>query len=226
MILKMITNLFNIFDPATGINYSYNWRRALIVFIVIPYTLWVQPSRYSAAWISIINYLIKEFKILINFSFSNLIMPVSLFIIILSNNFIGLFPYVFTTTRHLRVCLALSITTWIRIILFRITNYFNALCAHLTPQGTPLILMPFMVIIESISLIIRPVTLAVRLTANIIAGHLLITLLGSTGISINSIIRLLVLITTQIILLVLEISVSVIQAYVFSILITLYRREV
>lgn len=226
MILKMITNLFNIFDPATGINYSYNWRRALIVFIIMPYTLWIRPSRYSIAWISIISYLIKEFKILIKFSFSNLIIPTSLFIIILSNNFIGLFPYVFTTSRHLRVCLTLSLTVWRGIIIFRITNYFNDLCAHLTPQGTPLILIPFMVIIESIRLVIRPITLAVRLTANIIAGHLLLRLLGSTGVYINSIISLLALVITQILLFILEISVSVIQAYVFSVLITLYRREV
>lgn len=221
----MIINLFNIFDPATGINYSYNWRRALIVFIIIPYSFWPHSSRYSITWALIINFLVKEFKILINFSYSNLIVPMSLFIIILSNNLIGLFPYVFTTTRHLRVCLVLSITLWIGIIIFRITNYFNDLCAHLTPQGTPNILIPFIVVIESIRLIIRPLTLAIRLTANIIAGHLLLTLLGSLGTSLT-LIGLLPLITTQFILFALEISVSVIQAYVFSVLITLYRREV
>lgn len=226
MILKMITNLFNIFDPATGINYSYNWRRALIIFIIIPYSFWTHSSRYSIAWALIINYLTKEFKILINFSYLNLIIPISLFVIILSNNLMGLFPYVFTITRHLRVCLALSITLWIRIIIFRITNYFNDLCTHLTPQGTPFILIPFIVIIESIRLVIRPITLAIRLTANMIAGHLLLTLLGSLGTSRVSIITLLTLVTAQIILFTLEISVSVIQAYVFSVLITLYRREI
>lgn len=222
----MIINLFNTFDPATGINYSYNWGRALIVFIIMPFSFWAHSSRYFIAWALIINYLTKEFKILINFSYSNLIIPMSLFIIILSNNLIGLFPYVFTITRHLRVCLTLSITLWTGIIIFRITNYFNDLCAHLTPQGTPPVLIPFIVIIESIRLIIRPVTLAIRLTANMIAGHLLLVLLGSLGTYIASIISFLALIITQIILFALEISVSVIQAYVFSVLITLYRREV
>jgi len=74
-----------------------------------------------------------------------------------------------------RVLLSLSI--WIGIILYRIINYFNDLCSHLT-QGTPLILIPFIVIIETIRLIIRPITLAIRLTANINAGHLLISLIG------------------------------------------------
>jgi F-type H+-transporting ATPase subunit a len=63
------------------------------------------------------------------------------------------------------------------IIIYAIINYFNDTCSHLTPQGTPLILIPFMVLIESIRLIIRPITLAIRLTANIIAGHLLISFL-------------------------------------------------
>jgi len=95
---------------------------------------------------------------------------------------------------------------------------------HLTPSGTPFILISFIVIIESIRLFIRPFTLAIRLTANIIAGHLLLTLLGSSGINIHSSI-IFILILTQILLSTLEISVSIIQAYVFSILSTLYRRE-
>ncbi|WP_414887680.1 F0F1 ATP synthase subunit A, partial [Sphingomonas sp. Leaf339] len=57
--------------------------------------------------------------------------------------------------------------------------------AHLVPQGTPPVLIPFIVCIETIRNIIRPLTLAVRLSANIIAGHLLLTLLGNTGPFIN-----------------------------------------
>jgi len=85
--------------------------------------------------------------------------------------------------------------------------------------------MPFIVIIESISLIIRPLTLSIRLTANIIAGHLLLTLLGSSGLNISNSLMLFLLIFTQILLYFLEIAVSIIQAYVFSILSTLYSRE-
>jgi F-type H+-transporting ATPase subunit a len=93
------------------------------------------------------------------------------------------------------------------------------------PQGTPGVLMPFMVCIESISNIIRPGTLAVRLSANIIAGHLLITLMGNTGPGImNIIVGLLVL--GQLCLLVLESAVSIIQGYVFAVLRTLYSSEV
>lgn len=85
--------------------------------------------------------------------------------------------------------------------------------------------MPFIVCIERIRNIIRPGTLAIRLSANIIAGHLLLTLLGSTGPSL-SLTLLNLLIFAQIILLILESAVSIIQSYVFTVLRTLYSREV
>ncbi|VEN43254.1 unnamed protein product, partial [Callosobruchus maculatus] len=96
---------------------------------------------------------------------------------------------------------------------------------HLVPQGTPNLLIPFIVIIESISNIIRSGTLSIRLSANIIAGHLLITLLGRTG-PFLSLFIINILIITQILLLVLETAVSIIQSYVFVVLGTLYSREV
>jgi len=80
------------------------------------------------------------------------------------------------------------------------------------------------VIIETIRNTIRPGTLAVRLSANIIAGHLLLTLLGNQTANANSL-PLLILLITQITLLVLEVAVSIIQAYVFIVLATLYLRE-
>lgn len=226
MKLKMITNLFSIFDPSSRLNLSLNWLRIFIIIFLFPYQFWLIPSRYLFTWNIILNFLFKEFKILINYSFSNLIIFISLFILIIINNFLGLFPYIFTSSRHLRFCLSLSLTIWISIILFRILNYINDFISHLTPQGTPYILIPFIVIIESIRLIIRPFTLAIRLTANIIAGHLLLSLLGSSGQFINNFLILIIILISQLLLLILELSVSIIQAYVFSILSTLYSREI
>jgi F-type H+-transporting ATPase subunit a len=97
--------------------------------------------------------------------------------------------------------------------------------AHLVPPGTPGVLIPFIVLIETVSNVIRPGTLAVRLAANMIAGHLLLVLLGNQGPSITfSLLR--VLLVTQILLLTLERAVAVIQSYVFAVLATLYSREV
>jgi len=97
--------------------------------------------------------------------------------------------------------------------------------AHLVPLGTPNALIPFMVLIETTSNVIRPGTLAVRLAANMIAGHLLLVLLGNQGVSLTGFI-LGLLVTAQILLLTLERAVAVIQSYVFAVLTTLYSREV
>nr|YP_010034079.1 ATP synthase F0 subunit 6 [Lasius spathepus]QOW83458.1 ATP synthase F0 subunit 6 [Lasius spathepus] len=222
----MMMNLFSIFDPSSSLNFSLNWLSMFIIIFLFPYQFWLIPSRYITAWNIILNFLLKEFKILINNSFANLIIFISLFMLIIINNFLGLFPYIFTSSSHLSFCLSLSLTMWISMMLFSILNYFNDFMSHLTPQGTPYILMPFMVIIESISLIIRPFTLAIRLTANMIAGHLLLSLLGSSGQFINNFLILMIMLISQLLLLILEISVSIIQAYVFSILSTLYSSEI
>nr|ALN11731.1 ATP synthase F0 subunit 6 [Linepithema humile] len=195
-------------------------------FLMFPYQFWLIPSRYVMFWNLMINFIYKEFKVLINFSFSNIIIFMSLFMFILINNFMGLFPYIFTASSHMSFCMSMSLTLWLSMIIYSLMNYLNDFLAHLTPHGTPTILMPFMVLIESISLMIRPLTLAIRLTANMIAGHLLLCLLGSTGLSINNSFMLMMLILTQLLLYTLEISVSIIQSYVFSILTTLYSSEV
>lgn len=221
----MIINIFSIFDPSTSIIISLNWIRVNIILLLLPIQFWLIPSRFLILWTIIINYIFIEFKILIRYSFSNLIIFIRLISLIFFNNFLGLFPYIFTSSRHIRFCISLSLSLWLGIILYRIINYLNNLLTHLTPQGTPALLIPFIVIIESIRLIIRPITLSIRLTANIIAGHLLLSLLGSSGQLISRIILINIILFSQTLLFILEISVSIIQAYVFSILSTLYRRD-
>jgi F-type H+-transporting ATPase subunit a len=100
----------------------------------------------------------------------------------------------------------------------------QALLVHLIPQGTPSVLMPFIVVIESISNIIRPGTLAVRLRANIIAGHLLLSLLRSS-FRFSPLIAMPILVIAEIALIRLECAVAFIQSYVFRVLLTLYVAE-
>nr|AAR99186.1 ATP synthase F0 subunit 6 [Camponotus sayi] len=222
----MMMNLFSIFDPSTSMNLSMNWLSMGLIMFIFPFQFWLIPSRFTMLWNIIIKFLLKEFKIIIKYSLINLIIFINLFFFILINNILGLFPYIFTASSHLSFCLSLSLSMWISMILFNILFFFNDFFSHLTPQGTPFILMPFMVLIESISLMIRPLTLAIRLTANMIAGHLLLTLLGSSGLLINNLIIMIIMLLSQITLLILEICVSFIQAYVFSILTTLYCSEI
>ena len=169
----------------------------------------------------------KEFKTLLGPNSQNgcSFIFISLFSLILFNNFLGLFPYIFTRTSHLTITLTLALPLWISFIIYGWVNHTQHIFAHLVPQGTPAVLMPFIVCIETIRNVIRPGTLAVRLTANIIAGHLLLTLIGNTGNSLSLII-INFLIIGQIALLMLEFAVSIIQSYVFAVLSTLYSREV
>nr|ASL05710.1 ATP synthase F0 subunit 6 [Monochamus sartor urussovii]UZT27196.1 ATP synthase F0 subunit 6 [Monochamus sartor urussovii]WDE75823.1 ATP synthase F0 subunit 6 [Monochamus sartor urussovii] len=223
----MMTNLFSSFDPSTNFNLSLNWLSTLIGLTIIPLSFWLIPSRLNIIWVKIIMNLHSEFKILIGFNKTkgSTLIFISLFSLILFNNFLGLFPYIFTSTSHMTLTLTLALPLWLSFMIYGWINNTIHMFAHLVPQGTPPILMPFMVCIETISNIIRPGTLAVRLSANMIAGHLLMTLLGNTGPMLN-LMMINFLIMTQILLLVLESAVSIIQSYVFAILSTLYSSEV
>lgn len=225
----MIRNLFSVFDPSTTlINISLNWLRTGLLFFIIPMIFWLVPSRIMIIWNIVSVVLYKEFKILLGvnkLTIGGTLLFISLFFFILFNNFIGLFSYVFTSSSHLVMNLRLALPLWIRFMIFGWFNYRIYIFAHLVPQGTPSLLIPFIVCIETIRNLIRPGTLAIRLTANIIAGHLLITLLGNIGSGLRTIlIRGLLFI--QILLLSLELAVAIIQSYVFAVLRTLYAKEV
>nr|AND96156.1 ATP synthase F0 subunit 6 [Euoniticellus fulvus] len=223
----MMMNLFSSFDPGTYMGTSLNWMSTFLGFFFLPMMYWLIPSRYSYLWNKIIFILHNEFKILLgnpSIKGSTLIF-ISMFSMIVYNNFLGLFPYIFTSSSHLVLTLSLALPMWLSFMIYGWINHTMHMFTHLVPQGTPPVLMPFMVCIETISNIIRPGTLAVRLAANMIAGHLLLTLLGNTGSMLN-LMLINLLIMTQFLLLLLESAVSVIQSYVFAVLTTLYSSEV
>lgn len=222
----MIANLFSIFDPATSFHIPLNWLACFLGILIIPWPYWLQPNRNFKLIETVANQLHNEFKTLVGPSAAkgHTLLFIALLIFIMFNNLIGLAPYVFTATSHLAITLSLAMPLWISFIIYGWFAHTQHILAHLVPLGTPPILMPFMVLIETTSNIIRPGTLAVRLAANIIAGHLLLVLLGNQGPSLSS--RVLsLLIITQILLLTLETAVAVIQSYVFAVLATLYSSE-
>jgi ATP synthase subunit 6 len=97
----------------------------------------------------------------------------------------------------------------------------NFFLSHLVPRGTPYPLMPFIVLIEIIRTVIRPITLSVRLAANIVAGHLLIVLIRRPIYSVSIIFMALTL-AGLLLLVLLELAVAFIQSYVFRTLLSLY----
>nr|ALJ93755.1 ATP synthase FO subunit 6 [Megaspilidae sp. SJW-2015]AZL93337.1 ATP synthase F0 subunit 6 [Megaspilidae sp. ZJUH_2016022] len=185
----MAPNLFSIFDPSSSLHFSLNWMSLVFMVLFIPQSLWLIPSRQNSPLSILTMKLFNEFKIILNNTLvKSVSMFTAIFTFILMNNFISLFPYIFTSTAHLSISLAMSLPMWLSFMFFGWLNNTNNMFNHLVPQGTPSILMPFMVVIESISNLIRPLTLAVRLSANMIAGHLLLTLLSSTATKVYFII--------------------------------------
>ena len=222
----MISSLFSRFDPSSSIVFTSNWFSLIIISSFIPITFWFLPNFNYLIFKKIKFLLFQEIKILTNLDLFKgaPIIFFSLFIFILLNNFMGLFPFIFTATSHIITTFTLALPLWLSFMLIGWINFTNSIFSHLVPQGTPSALISFIVIIETISNIIRPGTLAVRLSANIIAGHLLLTLLGNLTASSSQFI-LFSLIIAQITLLILESAVAIIQAYVFIVLTSLYLNE-
>nr|ALB38168.1 ATP synthase F0 subunit 6 [Haringtonhippus francisci]ALB38207.1 ATP synthase F0 subunit 6 [Haringtonhippus francisci]ALB38259.1 ATP synthase F0 subunit 6 [Haringtonhippus francisci]ALB38363.1 ATP synthase F0 subunit 6 [Haringtonhippus francisci]ATY38641.1 ATP synthase F0 subunit 6 [Haringtonhippus francisci] len=155
------------------------------------------------------------------------LMLMSLILFIGSTNLLGLLPHSFTPTTQLSMNLGMAIPLWAGTVFMGFRYKTKAALAHFLPQGTPIFLIPMLVIIETISLFIQPVALAVRLTANITAGHLLIHLIGGATLALMNISPSTALITFIILILltILEFAVAMIQAYVFTLLVSLYLHD-
>nr|YP_009488383.1 ATP synthase F0 subunit 6 [Trachypeplus jacobsoni]AWD31642.1 ATP synthase F0 subunit 6 [Trachypeplus jacobsoni] len=206
----------------TSLKMSMNWLSITIFLIMMPMKFWIKNSRIQMLNMMIVNILSKELKTTLNNKSKEvIIIMISMFMLILINNLMGLLPYIFTATSHMSTNMSLALPMWLSIMLFSWTNKTKMMLVHLTPLGTPEVLMPFMVMIEMISSIIRPISLSVRLTANMITGHLLMTLL-ETSMQMKN----LPIFMVQMFLMMFETAVAFIQSYVFMMLMTLYISEV
>nr|APX54890.1 ATP synthase FO subunit 6 [Halichondria sp. XMU02_001_078] len=149
----------------------------------------------------------------------------SLFLFLAMLNILGLFPYVFTPTAHLVMTFGLSLSIIIAVTISGFVSFKLNFLSILMPGGVPLVLAPVLVLIETLSFMIRAISLGVRLAANISAGHLLFAIISSfafsmmvNGLMVLSLIPILILVFITL----LEIMVAVIQAYVFCLLTTIY----
>nr|UFA46208.1 ATP synthase F0 subunit 6 [Horornis parens] len=151
----------------------------------------------------------------------------SLMIFLLLINLLGLLPYTFTPTTQLSMNLALAFPLWLATLLTGLRNQPSISLGHLLPEGTPTPLIPALILIETTSLLIRPLALGVRLTANLTAGHLLIQLISTATVALFSTMPAISLLTLLVLFLltILEVAVAMIQAYVFVLLLSLYLQE-
>nr|YP_001054807.1 ATP synthase F0 subunit 6 [Ditrema temminckii]BAF46836.1 ATPase subunit 6 [Ditrema temminckii] len=151
----------------------------------------------------------------------------SLMLFLITLNMLGLLPYTFTPTTQLSLNMAFAVPLWLATVIIGMRNQPTHALGHLLPEGTPTLLIPVLIIIETISLFIRPLALGVRLTANLTAGHLLIQLIATAAFVLAPIMPTIAILTATVLFLLtlLEVAVAMIQAYVFVLLLSLYLQE-
>ncbi|YP_009160669.1 ATP synthase F0 subunit 6 (mitochondrion) [Clarias gariepinus] len=225
----MALNLFDQFMSPTHFGIPL-----IAIALTLPWILVPSPTnRYQTnRLISLQNWFIKTFT-------QQLLTPLnkgghkwaliltSLMIFILTLNILGLLPYTFTPTTQLSLNMGLAVPLWLATVIIGLRNQPTAALGHLLPEGTPTPLIPVLIIIETISLFIRPLALGVRLTANLTAGHLLIQLISTATITLLPMMTTVATLTAILLVLLtlLEVAVAIIQAYVFVLLLSLYLQE-
>jgi F-type H+-transporting ATPase subunit a len=143
---------------------------------------------------------------------------------ILFCNMLGMLPYSFTVTSHIIVTFALAAIIFIGVTIIGFVNHGVGYLKLFIPSGVPVVLLPIIVIIEMISYLARPVSLSVRLFANMMAGHTMLKVFGGFVISLGIIGGWLPLSFT-VALIGLEVLIAFLQAYVFAILTCIYLND-
>ena len=148
----------------------------------------------------------------------------SLFMFVLFCNMLGMIPYSFTVTSHIIVTFILAIFIFISVTIIGFIKHGLSYLKLFVPSGVPVVLLPLIVVIEVISYLSRPVSLSVRLFANMMAGHTMLKVFGGFVISLGLLGGWLPL-GFSVALTGLEILVAFLQAYVFAILTCIYLND-
>ena len=154
----------------------------------------------------------------------------TLFTFLLCSNLIGMIPYSFTTTSHFVVTFGLSVSVFIAVTIIGFQIHGLHFFSFLLPPGAPLVLAPFLVVIELVSYGFRAISLGVRLFANMMAGHTLVKILSGFAwsmLSLGGVLKLAAGIPFAVVfaLMFLEVGVACLQAYVFTILTCIYLND-
>jgi F-type H+-transporting ATPase subunit a len=155
----------------------------------------------------------------------------TLFLLVLFGNLLGMLPYSYTFTSQIIITFFMAIIIFIAVTLIGIYRHGFGFLSLFLPSGTPLVLQPLLFVIELISYCIRPISLSVRLFANMLAGHTLLKVFGGLAVMLISsgsifLIPVAVLPIAAIIgMTALEVLVAVLQAYVFTVLTCIYLND-
>jgi F-type H+-transporting ATPase subunit a len=153
------------------------------------------------------------------------------FMIVIMGNMLGMLPYSFTYTSHIAVTGVLALTIFMMVTLFGIAKHGFKFFTLFCPSGVPIFLLPLIIAIEVLSFLVRPVTLAVRLCANMIAGHMILKVFAGFCVgllSLGGVIGILASMAPMlfnVVMIGFEFFIAFIQAYVFTILTCIYLKD-
>ncbi len=146
----------------------------------------------------------------------------TLFFFILICNLLGMTPYSFTATSQVAVTLSLALISFVTVTAFAIyRNGFMGFLHMFLPSGVPIFMAPVIFLIELFSFLIRPVTLSIRLFANMVAGHVLLKVVAGFILSLGVVVGILPFLFS-VVMTGFEVFVAVLQAYIFAILVCAY----
>lgn len=156
----------------------------------------------------------------------------ALFFFILAGNYLGLLPFSFAFTSHIVVTVTLALMVFVLAIIVSLKNQGLKFFAHFMPEGAPILMAPLLVPIEILSYLSRPISLSIRLFANMVAGHVMlemfaaftIMLAAGLGLAVGGFLGIFPILL-NIALFALELLVGALQAYVFTILTCMYLQE-
>jgi F-type H+-transporting ATPase subunit a len=147
----------------------------------------------------------------------------SIFMFVLFGNFLGMIPYTFTFTSHIIVTFGLALMVFLTVTVIAFARHGFHFFAFFLPEGTPLAMAPMVIALEILSYFIRPVSLSIRLFANMMAGHTMLKVFGSFVIALG--IFGVLPFAVNVALTLFEFLVAALQAYVFTILTCLYLKD-
>lgn len=223
-LIFIIINIFIRFNPLNF--FLFFFFIINLIILNLPNLNLIKNNKFSLYYFLIINIIKSDFY-KINKSKYSIKFLLIIFLIIIIINLIDLLSFSFCLNSQLNLFFFFRFILWLSIIYLSFFFTFKILLSHFVPQGCPIILSPFIVIIEIISLLIRPITLRVRISANLLAGHLLIHLLVEFSFYLIKIreLNLIISLLFLIILNILEIGVAIIQPYIFCTLLNMYLCE-
>ncbi|YP_007890055.1 ATP synthase F0 subunit 6 (mitochondrion) [Naegleria fowleri] len=215
---------FNLFFLLQFIYLTLSFKISYVYFQSFFYSLF--KGTYNFIYVTIYSYLVDRTKMFFPFFFY-------LFLFICLSNLVGIVPFSFTITSHLNITFSLSFLVWWATCLLGFYESGLAFIAIFYVKGIPFVLVPFLALIEVISFIFRSVSLALRLFANIVAGHILLDtvalfiykLVNPLFFSIKfSLISILPIILC-VVLILFELVVAILQGYIFVILSVIYLKD-